>query len=753
MTLDVRVRRLSGTALTRPEHLRCDSIDYSAALNEVAALRLQLSQAEAVNGPVHDGEELALEIWDGSRWTEPEAGRFSVLGRSLDELDPTRATATDVVEYVSFRLAGALLATQGGDRTYTDVTPGWMLDGILDEAQARGAAEGVVWSFTATHDSTGAPWAKTLTMDLPADQPATETLAVLVAGGFIDWTTRGRELVVYARESAGVKRGFTIGKMALERPVRTSLAGVATDVILRLEDGRSIRKSGNGGLGLGVLERSISASGVTDQGTLDLLAAAELAGAAPKTELTISETAKTLDRVPLVHYDLGDWVLVRRAGSIEEVRVSSVQLRRGTDAVLTVDIGLMDRLADTASKLAKRAKSLGNIGGNGRFKSSGGGGGVSVRYGTVHPGYINYSGSPARVSFNGGTTFSDPLDFISEHPPFAGDRVAVVGNLIVGRIAAEPGEVPGSLELLQPGPGWRELDPARYGPLSIRRTGSEWVFLNGVLERDPSYAGPDPQIAAYIPGAYRPARATSTMQFLSRRENGVHVGTTLTLSSGELRSQSSTADTMSISGIAWNTQTHSLWNIANNTRGGVDVEGTAFFIQPPGNVYGSAQLPSDELAPARLQGFQVAYQWHATLNPVNRTLNATFGGSAPGNMAWELLHWQTHGSSDYAFAPLTPINGYTWNPADPFEYGKTPSGIVRLRGRPGGGGVAGATAAILPPGYRPSYEVMLPNGLRITPSGAVSNVSTTGNGGTGAANNGAYDSRSGAFVTAFIAGR
>ncbi|WP_409047044.1 hypothetical protein AB2L57_10640 [Microbacterium sp. HA-8] len=751
MTLDVRVRRLSGTSAFRPEHLRCDSIDYSAALNETAALRLQLSQAEAVNGQVHDGEELALEIWDGSRWTEPEAARFSVLGRSLDELDPTRATATDVVEYVSFRLAGALLATQGGDRTYTDVTPGWMLDGILDEAQARGAAEGVTWTFTATHDSTGKPWASTLTMDLPADQPATETLAVLVAGGFIDWTTRGRELVVYARESAGVKRGFTIGKRALERPVRTSLAGVATDVILRLDSGQSIRKSGNAGLGLGVLERSISASGVTHQGTLDLLAAAELAGAAPKTELTVSETAATLDRVPLVHYDLGDWVLVRRSGAIEEVRVASVQLRRGTDMVLTVDIGLMDRLADTASKLAKRAKSLGNVGGNGKFKSGGGGGGASARYGTVDPTYLRGSGNPVYVDF-GASSMEGPFDFLASYSPAGGDRVMVVDSTVAGRVTAEPGEVTGSVEILEPGPGWRNFDSARYGDLRVTKTASDWVILSGMLERDPNYTGDDAHVVAYVPGAYRPDRPMVYILAATEAGGTSHWPLTMDQESGALSfapyyatNPASMPATVAMGSAVWTVATHDLWNVSNVTTGGVDRDGTVFLL---GNSLRQDTVTFPQgLGPSRNHTY--AGQRSSSLLTATVTPTSSWAGGTGTQRTYYRGYamWPKVGEATYEFQQLTLRNGYTHHATEPLEYTKTPSGIVMLRGLNGGGGITNQSIATLPAGFRPSFEVVTHSGLRIMPSGAIHGLSTLA--GQSTSNGQGYST----IASAFLAGR
>ncbi|WP_314647609.1 hypothetical protein [uncultured Microbacterium sp.] len=749
MTFDVRVRRVSDSLTGKPEHLRADSVDYSASLSEVSALRLQLSQHGKVNGALRAGEELALEIWDGTKWTEGEQSRFTSLGLSLDELDPTMATQLDVVEYVSFRLSKALHDVQS-DRTFTDVTPGYIVHTLLTEAKSRGAVEGVTWTFTATHDSTGAAWPKAVTIDLPPDQSALDTLGVLVDTGHIDWTTRGRELVLYLKENAGRRHPFTVGKRALERPFRSSLTDAATAVTVRLDDGKFIRKAGNTSIGLGVLERAISASGVTDDATANVLLDAELAAGAPKSELTISENAETLDRVPLVNYDLGDWVWVRRGGAGENVRVSGVQVRKTKGESPTIDIILMDKIADNAARLAKAAKAMGRVGGNGRFKGSGGGGGggVSVRYGTVHPAYISYSGSPARVSFDNGATYSDPLDFISEHPPFAGDRVAVVGNLIVGRIAAEPGEVPGSIEILEPAAGWREYDPARYGPFSIRKTASEWVILNGVLERDPAVPLTDERIAVYIPGAYRPARSGANSWSSYRDEKSlIPYGAIFTTTTGAIRNVDGSINTISLSGLAWNTQTHSLWNVNNLARGGVGSEGTAFFIGSATS--GNVTLPSTELAPSRTQGFHLGSSVHGTLDASTRLLSV----NATSTPHWDSIHWQPNSSKQYEYKPLTPMNGYTWNPADPFEYARTPSGIVRLRGRPGGGGVTGATAAILPPGYRPSYEVILPNGLRITPSGAVSNVSTYPNTRTGSSQVSSQGAGAFSFVTAFIAGR
>lgn len=749
MPLDIRLRRVGAIPAGRQRELKCASIDYSAEVSAVGILRVTLSQHVAANGALSDSEELQVVLFDPktSTWNEPDFGRYTVLGASRDDTDPTITSDVELVELVSHRLSGASLATME-DRTFTDVTPGWLLGTILTEARTRGAADGITWTFTATHDSDRVAWPKKLTMDLPPGQTALQTLGVLFDLGLISWVARGRELIVRGSQTAGTRHPFVVGRDAKERPVRTSRRDVVTAVTVAMDDGKFIRRTGNTGLGMGQIERHVRASGVTDEATAELIAAHALAEGAPRTELTVTEYAGRMERVPFVDFRLGDWVWVMRNGAAEQVRVSSVQLRRDGENVLHVDLGLKDVIAERSNNLAKRVASIPATGGNGRFKGSGGGGGggVSIRRGIVDPAYRNGSGSPARVSFDGGATFSDPLDFIAEHPPYANGRVAVVGDLIVGRVAAEPGEVPGSVEYLEPGPGWREVDPARYGPLSIRVTGSQWVVLNGMLEPIPGYTGPNPDVMMWIPGAYLPQRPSSFWMSMAS-ETGAFDLALVDPQTGAVTAYA-TSGVWSVSGLAYNKQVSDLWNVGNDTRGGVDSEGVVFLIG------GTSPSRNDFTAPAAIRpGRTWSYPFWSGSSTYGRYIT-TSGSMSFNNMqqSFDDIFWTLEGGSAPESQLASPINGYTWLASQPVRFFKTASGIVRIHGLTGGGGVRGQTAFILPPGYRPSHEILAPNGLRITPSGAVSGLaqsagipdSTSGYSGSGGSR--------GVYAT-FLAGR
>jgi len=723
---DVRVRRLGTVPAGLPVILRADTIDYATALSDAATLAFTAQQMDAANGLIPDGTELAVEVWNGSVWAEPaEMSRFTVTERSYDLSDPTLATNFTCVDWGSFRLAKALLSAQ--EAREFNGTPGLILRTLITEARTRGWTSDLTFTFTDTKDSAGANWPKPINIDIAADTSILDTLGVLRDGGYIDWTVRGHQLYVTAKETSGARHKFTIGSHRKTQPERTSINDYATAVVLKGDDGREVRKTGNTGLGLGTLERAANASGVRDTATLDLLASAELAAGAPKTELTVTEDSANPGPMPLRDYLAGDYVWVRRNGTPEEVRVSGVQVRRAVDSTVSLDVMLMDRLSDNAARLAKKAKSLGNVAGNGRAKTSGGGGGTgtSGRYGTVDPSYVRDSGHPVLVDF-GGAELEGPFSFLSSYRPGGGDRVMVVGSTVLGRVTTGPGapgdpSIPpsGSVEVLEPGPRWQNHDAARFGDLRITKTSSDWVVLSGVLKRTSGTSSTN-EVVAYIPSAYRPQR--NLLKISAAYEDGSsRVELTLNMTTGALTIPSGYSRPISLA-WAWNIRTDGYMPAESGiTFGGVDIHGTAFMIARTETGTGDyTRMIPEGYRPARVTTLGLTPGQSAFVRPTGEATASRDMGPYS-----DYRFWQVAGTTAYEWEQLNPINGYSHHPDEPLEFTRTPAGIVMLRGLNGGGGISGQTVAFLPEGYRPSYEIILPNGIRITPGGAISGMSAS----------------------------
>lgn len=74
-----------------------------------------------------------------------------------------------------------------GDLEFKAVTPGALALTLVDQAQDRGALDGLTLGFTATHDSAGVAWPKTITTKFSPGSPYNQVLQRLVDFGLAEW--------------------------------------------------------------------------------------------------------------------------------------------------------------------------------------------------------------------------------------------------------------------------------------------------------------------------------------------------------------------------------------------------------------------------------------------------------------------------------------------------------------------------------------------------------------------------------------
>lgn len=735
MPLDVRIRRLDRHTLSSGVSLIVPALEIDVTLkwSAVSALGFTFQRGVHTAGSIPLGTELAVELFVDGAWIEPEMARFIVTETDTDEALAKPVVGVTAVQYHAYFLSKARMAAQTGAARLFKGTAGTLLrTGVMAEPQARGWAPEMTFAFTPETDSSGRAWAgeaADFEYEVPADQTSLATLDAVTEQGVIRWTAQGRELLVYSRAAREVTRPHTfIGRRRKELQVRESIADAVTHMTVRDDDGveRVIKTGGASGLNLGTLEGAVAASGAKRDAEFSLVGQAALASGSLQTEFTVTEDVAALDSTPFVHYQLGDTVQLRRwGGAIEPVRVTGVQLRKSTDASVSLDLLLQDRIASLDDRLAKRAASLGiSVGGNGRaaIRSGGaGGGGSSVRYGTVAAGYTAGSGNPAWVVFTPGAEPEGPFPLWQRANPIgSGDYVAVVDGHISDRILQGDATPPdGTTEPLAPfgavGEFWVGADDRRYGPLSIHRTDADWVQTTGVLKATVSIPAGTPIV--HIPVAHQPEHTlplSTSYRFDAATGNIV------------ARNAISAGQQVNLSGFFWNIQRDNLMlrfagaDLA--TIGGVDKFGMAFtwdYFFADAVVGGTllvrrSIVPSEHRPPIgrnlKAVGSVVASVDAEYVNLVGDRSSSTVRNS-------EGYWWPT---PDYAseWVTMTPINGYTRHPEDPFQATLDPSGRVWLRGRNNGGGVNNQSVFILPEHMRPQYEVTVA-GTTITPSGAV----------------------------------
>jgi len=354
-----------------------EDASVSIPLNDLGAVSLKYPPRGARTDLLGQPLEVTVEVShdQGLTWAEPPDGRFLYLRDGRDPLQDD-AFSVECPAYVT-RLDKALVGTAGlddeGKRSFTDATPGAILLPLLQEAQARGALTGMSWSFTATHDSSGAPWAAEAAQSVSYDV-GVSILAILLGlaeAALVDFRTNGRALEVFNPESAtGMGADRTLGATPVtlrpgrdltEAPFRRTWEGLADTALVQGDAGTYLERTNGAALQpWGRQETFITASGVTDTGTLQVLADAHLSlTAEERAEFTVGLDFARAVHLPLRDYAPGEWVnRVTELGALERVRVRQLTLtldnqgRSGGNAVLN------DRFLEQDVKTSRRIASV-----------------------------------------------------------------------------------------------------------------------------------------------------------------------------------------------------------------------------------------------------------------------------------------------------------------------------------------------------------------------------------------------------------
>jgi len=350
-----------------------EEASLSIPLNDLGAVSLKYPPAGARTDLLGQPLEVVTEVShdQGLTWAEPPDGRFLYLRDGRDPLQDD-AYSVECPAYVT-RLDKALVGVTGlddeGKRTFLDASPGAILVPLLEEAQARGALEGMSWAFTATHDSSGAPWAAEAAQSVGYDV-GTSILAILLGlaeAALVDFRTNGRALEVFNPESpTGMGADRTTqttpvtlrpGRDLTEAPFRRTWEGLADTALVQGDAGAFLERTNAGALKpWGRQETFITASGVTDTGTMAVLADAQLSlTAEERAEFTVGLDFHRAVHLPLRDYAPGEWVnRVTELGALERVRVRQITLtldaqgRSGGNAVLN------DRFLEQDVKTSRR---------------------------------------------------------------------------------------------------------------------------------------------------------------------------------------------------------------------------------------------------------------------------------------------------------------------------------------------------------------------------------------------------------------
>ncbi|MEV4806753.1 fibronectin type III domain-containing protein [Nonomuraea sp. NPDC049421] len=361
------------------------SLEVAWPFNDVGSLRLAYP-AHAVGAQLLEQPcEVAIE-WsaDGQTWTEPPDGRFLRILRRGDGSDRAGVLRYELPAYkwmfrklVLYAGAGQLV---DGKRPFLSATPGEILQTWLAEGQARGALPELTWTFTLTHDSAGAAWAKVLTIYYEPGLDLLTTLINLAEQGVIDFQVQGRELRVYNADTvlrndlAGGDAPVDLryGRDIIQAPEVGTLEDAASAVLVVGDNGFQQSYVSSAGHGpWGRWEMYVGQGGVSDPGTATLLADTAIKRAAgERVQRTRSIAVDTARWLPFRDYAPGDLVLAPgEAAAMQSLRVRQITLTRDHKKALTGHLVLNDRLLERDIRLARRTAGI--VGGSTALGGSG----------------------------------------------------------------------------------------------------------------------------------------------------------------------------------------------------------------------------------------------------------------------------------------------------------------------------------------------------------------------------------------------
>lgn len=358
----------------------------SYPFNDLGALTLEYSpqapQASLLGKPL----EVAVEVSnnDGATWTEPQDSRFLYLRDGRDPVVDDNLTA-ECPGYVN-RLRKAIIPNTGlneeGRREFATTSLGTILRTLIVEAQARGALTGLAFDFGTSSDSNGNAWAGAAAAQSIAYDVGKDLLSVLtewVALGWVDFHMAGRTLRLFNAEAGGVDRTLTgtppilrKGRDLTDAPMRRTWENLADTALVVGDAGTSVtRTNGAAVTPWGRQETFVSASGVEDAGTLQVIGDGALAQTANVREehtyglafyAPTSDVAPTENpNRPFRNFMPGDWIYVEDANAGAQpvrMRVRQITLSLESNGTVSGNAVLNDRFQESDVLQQRRLDAL-----------------------------------------------------------------------------------------------------------------------------------------------------------------------------------------------------------------------------------------------------------------------------------------------------------------------------------------------------------------------------------------------------------
>jgi len=298
---------------------------------------------------------------------------YTVTKRITVSSPSSPPVTTTVVTTVSSGSEGTTTETTqtNGDLIFTDVTPGAMMNTLLDQAQDRGTLVDLERGFTATHDSAGRPWDQTISTKFSPGSTYASILQRFVDFGMSEWavvwTGDAYRLDMWAPEGRGVDRTQGLRPTILRKarnlvdaPRKWSVRDSGTTILAAGAEGiyedatdlDAVTRRGRR------IERSVSANNLADREVVQGYAQNQLRLIAEGTlEVTHGIAFLPGEPRPVVAFDIGDWVYSQTVSGLERLRVVQWTITFD-DAGRSGTVTLNDTFTDAMSRLRAQLLAL-----------------------------------------------------------------------------------------------------------------------------------------------------------------------------------------------------------------------------------------------------------------------------------------------------------------------------------------------------------------------------------------------------------
>lgn len=242
-----------------PDELEFSATTPADAIEDPGAATLSYSTlsrgGQHLSRSLAQGLELALEVWTGSTWFEPDGARFIALSGEPDIVDPAAVRRLTGVGYgwitrkiVHLAPSEDLYETEGaheGRRVFRGQTVGQILTTLLNEYAARGGAA-IAKSFSAATMTGGAAWSPLEEFAVSRGEPLDLILGRLAAEDELAVWWGGRTMnAAKARPAPDYSSSIVIDRrQVLAAPASESLAELVTSVTTHGAEGLQVSSTG-----------------------------------------------------------------------------------------------------------------------------------------------------------------------------------------------------------------------------------------------------------------------------------------------------------------------------------------------------------------------------------------------------------------------------------------------------------------------------------------------------------------------------